>query len=150
MARDGCKAGRPEDTPAGGRPARLVAGRPIRLPDDRGVVEPAEFIVLEEPFGRSRGESAPIIGLAAHLEVPADIALARRVIRAIESPANAHPEQLLQEIQYDLRAYLLAGHEAYRSAERAAKESADMVLDGMKAIDVLAAEVVAAVHRHRG
>lgn len=128
----------------------LIAGRPIRLPDDREVVKPAEFIVLEEPFGRSRKELASVIGLAAHLEVPADIALARRVIRAIESPATARPEQLLQEILYDLRAYLVAGREAYRSAERAARESADIVLDGMRPVDVLAAEVVAAVQRHRG
>ena len=128
----------------------LIAGQPVHLPGDLGVVEPAGFIVLEEPFGRSRAELAPVIGLAVHLEVPADIALARRVTRAIDSPATAGPEQRLEEIRYDLRTYLIAGREAYKSAERAARESADLVLDGMSPVDELATEVVAAAHRHRG
>lgn len=128
---------------------KLSSGQPVYLPNNRGVLEPAEFILLEEPFGRARNEIAPLIAFAAHLEPPPDVALARRILRAIEAPERPDPEQLLQEIYYDLKTYLIAGRVAYRAAEHAAKECADIVLDGMRPIDELAAELAAEIHRRR-
>ena len=100
---------------------KLSAGQPVHLPHNRGILEPAEFILLEEPFGRARHEIAPLITLAAHLEPPPDVALARRILRAMEAPERPEPERLLQEIAYDLQTYLIAGRVAYRAAAHAAR-----------------------------
>jgi uridine kinase len=126
---------------------RLRSGEATQPPGGSGVIEPAEFVLLEEPFGRARGDVAPYIDLAAHIELPADVALARRIVRAIEEQEQPDPEQMLAHILHDLKAYLLAGRESYEAANRAARESADVVLDGLRPADELAAELVAEIRR---
>ena len=128
---------------------KLRSGEATRPPDGSGVIEPAGFVLLEEPFGRSRGDVAPYIDLSAHIELPADVALARRIVRAIEEREQPDPGQMLAHIQHDLKAYLLAGRESYEAANRAARESADLVLDGLRPADELAAELVAEIRRRR-
>jgi uridine kinase len=128
---------------------KLMAGEAISLPGDRGVLGPAEFIIIEEPFGRSRSELAPLVDFAAHLDVPADVALARRIIREIESQQPLGAEALIKYVRHELETYLAAGREAYAAAERAAKQSADVVLDGLRSVDELAAEIVTEIHRRR-
>jgi uridine kinase len=129
--------------------SKLSSGETVRLPGEGGVIEPAEFILLEEPFGKSRREVSPYIDLAAHLELPPDIALARRIVRAIEEQEWPGQEQLLAHIRHDLKTYLLAGRESYEAADRAARDSADIVLDGLRPADELAAELVAEIRRRR-
>lgn len=128
---------------------RLRSGEPARRHDGRGTIGPAKFILLEEPFGRARGDVAPHIDLAVHLELPADIALARRIVRAIEEREPPDPVQMLEHIRHDLTAYLLAGRESYEAANRAALRAADLVLDGLRPADELAAELVAEIRRRR-
>lgn len=127
----------------------LRAGETIRPPGGEGLIEPAEFILLEEPFGRSRGDVAPYIDLAVHLELPADIAIARRLVRAIEEQLLPDPEQLLAHIHHDLKAYLVAGRESYEAANRAASRHADLLLDALRPAEELAAELVAEIRRRR-
>lgn len=127
---------------------RLLSGEPLILPGG-GVVEPAEVILLEEPFGRARGELAGLVDFAAHLRVPPDVALARRLIRSIETPARPGPAELVEYLQRELKVYVLAGREAYAAAERAAERSADLVLDGLRATEELAAELVEEIRRRR-
>jgi hypothetical protein len=57
----------------------------------------------------------------------------------------------LEDIRQDLKAYLLAGRESYEAANRAALRAADLVLDGLRPADELAAELVAEIRRwHSG
>lgn len=119
----------------------LTTGNAITTPGGHGV-EPAEYILVEEPFGRARSEIAQFIDFAAHLNLPADIALARRIIRAIESGEHTAPEQLLGYFLHDLKTYLAVGRTAYGAAERAARETADLVLEGIRPADELATEIV--------
>jgi uridine kinase len=128
---------------------RLRSGEAAPLPDGGGRIEPAEFVILEEPFGRSRGDVAPYIDLAAHLDLPADVALARRIVRAIQEQEPPDPARTLADIHHDLKAYLAAGRESYEAANRAARESADLVLDGLRPAEELAAELVAEMRRRR-
>jgi uridine kinase len=127
---------------------RLIAGEPVVTPAGRAV-EPAEFILLEEPFGRARGELSDLIDFAAHLHVPPDVALARRLIRSIEAREPAARGELVEYIHRELRVYIAAGREAYAAAERAAERAADLVLDGMRATDDLAATLVAEILQRR-
>lgn len=128
---------------------KLSSGQPVQLPNNDGVLEPAAFILLEEPFGRARNEIAPMIEFAAHLDLPADVALARRLVRTLESAERPALEHLLEQTCHDLRTYLIAGRDAYRAVEDAAKACADIVLDGMRSVDELAAELISEMHRRR-
>src|SRR5262245_10253707 len=60
----------------------LRAGKAITLPGG-AVVEPADVLVIEEPFGKMRKEMAGLIDLAVHIDVPQDILLARRLLRRL-------------------------------------------------------------------
>lgn len=126
---------------------RLRAGETLNLPNDRGTVAAADIIIVEEPFGKSRLELAPLIDLAVHLDVPPDVALARRSLRLVEVEAADDPPQALDAVVGQLRAYLAAGRDAYLAAARAAHASADLVLDGMLPIEELAAALVAEIRR---
>lgn len=128
---------------------RLISGKSVGLPNDRGVVESAEFILIEEPFGRSRAELSPLVDFAVHLHVPADIALARRIVRAIEAQERRESGELIEHIHRELKTYIAAGREAYDAAERAATRAADIVLDGLRPTEELAAELVSEIHRRR-
>ena len=117
----------------------LAAGSPIVRPEG-AILHPAPFIILEEPFGRARGEMAPLIHLAVHLDVPLDIALSRRLLRAIreqgEAEATSHAE-LVTDIEGQMRAFLGGGRDAYQAIDHAARQAADLVLDGLLPVDDL-------------
>jgi uridine kinase len=125
---------------------KLSAGEAIRLPDTGRRIEPADFIILEEPFGRSRLELSSLIDFAVFIEAPPDIALARRTLREIET-WQEDPARLIGAISIQLQAFIAVGRDAYLAAARAARESADVILDGMQPIDTLAAALVGEINR---
>jgi uridine kinase len=125
---------------------KLSAGEAIHLPETGRRIEPADFIILEEPFGRSRLELSSLIDFAVFIEAPPDIALARRTLREIET-WQEDPARLIGAISIQLQAFIAIGRDAYLAAARAARESADVVLDGMQSIDALAAALVGEINR---
>ena len=52
---------------------------------DKLLVSPANYILFEEPFGRARFEISKLVDFSVHLDLPADIALARAVLRQKEN-----------------------------------------------------------------
>ncbi|HEY0836031.1 MAG TPA: hypothetical protein VGE72_19155 [Azospirillum sp.] len=123
----------------------LIDGGWIERPHDRARIGPADFVILEEPFGRSRAEVAALIDFAVHIDVPADVALARRTLRLIGERPALGDAAVLDEVAGQLRAFLAVGRDAYLAADRAARAAADLVLDGMRPVDALADELLAAV-----
>ncbi|HEX8572384.1 MAG TPA: hypothetical protein VF759_06505 [Allosphingosinicella sp.] len=121
--------------------ARLAAGHPVARPGGGAELRPAPFIIVEEPFGRARREMAPLIDFAVHLEVPLEIALGRRLLRAIRALPVAEPQvghaELVADIEGQLNAFLAIGREAYLAADVAARGAADLVLDGLQPPDSL-------------
>lgn len=133
--------------------ARLVAGQPVARPGGGAAIRPAPFIIIEEPFGRARREIAPLIDFAVHLDVPLEIALGRRLLRAIHAlpiadPPGGHAE-LVADIEGQLLAFLAIGREAYLAADRAARGAADLVLDGLQPPDALVVRLVSELDRRR-
>src|SRR3712207_3235913 len=61
----------------------LRAGSAVVHPDGTTVLQPTRYIVMEEPFGRERREMAPLIDFVAVIDVPLEIALARRLRRTL-------------------------------------------------------------------
>jgi uridine kinase len=127
---------------------KLRSGEPIELPDGLGIVEPAAFILLEEPFGKARPETAQHIDFAAHLEVPADVLLARRVLRRLEEGPRLENGALSESLYQDLNLHL-ASRELHVLGDKTARRFADIVLDGMQSVDAIAERLVAEIHRRR-
>lgn len=127
----------------------LRSHRAVHPPGRSTPVAPARLILLEEPFGRARSSIAPLIDLALHLELPADIALARRSLRRAQArpdstETNWHAETL-EDLAAQFQAYLGPQRQAYRLAEAQAKALADLVLDGLHPLPDLAAQAQQAI-----
>ena len=92
---------------------RLRRRQSVRLPQDHGSVEPADFVILEEPFGRSRDVMAPMIDLAVHIAIPHDVAMARRLLRTVGLRPQMGDPGLIDELEEQLRAFLAGGRDIY-------------------------------------
>jgi hypothetical protein len=137
--------------------AALRRGESIVSPLDGARILPSEFIVIEEPMGRERAEMASLIDFVAVIDIPLEIALARRLLRnlgfiSLESIEKATKEQLVEGIvqvvtslKNSLNEYLCAGRDVYIAVQKQAKENCDLVLDGFLSVDELAQQLVTAV-----
>jgi uridine kinase len=106
----------------------LKAGREAHTPHGR-VISPARFLLVEEPFGRARRELDGLLDLVVFIDTPLDIALARRVIRTLESGSREAADQL-RHVAADLKVFLQIGRRAYQVAIDEARRTSDIVLDG--------------------
>jgi uridine kinase len=112
----------------------LRDGRTVVSPATDRVIEPAPWIILEEPWGRQRSEISSLIDAVVHIDVPLDISLARRIVR--DAQRGYDPIEFL-------RAHLTEPlHEIYLQQQRGA-ESADVIVDGRRPVtETLAATVL--------
>ena len=141
--------------------AALRRGESVTLPRDGRIVQPCEYIVIEEPMGRGRAEMAPHIDFVAVLNTPLEIALCRGIMRDtnrfhIKDLGGATREQLVNSHEglYDylrgyLGFYLYAGRELYITVQEQATAACDLVLDGQLPVDELAKQLVVAVEHAR-
>jgi uridine kinase len=126
----------------------LRSGASVTLPGERGVVLPAAFILVEEPFGRMRAEMAPLIDFAAHLEVPADMIFARRLLRRLEEERHLG-DALYGRLENDLHRHLAEGRELDARGAVAIRAAADVVLDGMRTVDEIAQTLAEHIRERR-
>jgi len=126
----------------------LRQGQSILPPGGAVRRESARYIVVEEPFGRARQEMREAIDLVAIIDLPLEVALARRIRRNIR-PAiedSAASVECLRSLNQFLDAYLDGQiREGYLVINRIALATCDTILDGMKPIEALAEQVVQAV-----
>jgi uridine kinase len=114
----------------------LRAGQAIRLPHNQAVVEPARFVVLDEPWGRERQEIRPLIDFVVYLHLPLDVALCRRLLREVSHGANP-----MEFVEFYLQKRV---REVYLR-QQACGESADLVLDASRSADDLVREIAGTV-----
>jgi len=125
---------------------RLRAGETVDLPDGRDRIASAPYIVVEEPFGRLRAETAPFIDFVACIEMPQDVALARRVLRDIDVFASERSkEDLVGLLKGYLGWYLEEGSELYAEVNRRVLAASDLAVNGLLLPDAMADRVVQAV-----
>ena len=127
----------------------LRGGSAVTHPDTGQPIAPAAYVVLDEPFGRARAEMRALIDFVACLHVPLEVALARRVLRALDTIEDDAP--LRDDLRRMAASYLPAvSREVYRAANASPPAGCDLILDGLRAPQELAAEVVSAVHARLG
>jgi len=121
----------------------LRQGNMVTNPKTKEVLQPSAFIVLEEPFGREREAMKDLIDFVVAIDIPLEIALARRLLEIPEMPYFIeHPEESFPTIMRYLRSYLYhSARELYITVNQQVRKNCDLIVDGTKSIDVLATEI---------
>jgi uridine kinase len=127
--------------------AQLRRGEAIADPRDGTPKAPAAWIVVDEPFGRVWSPIRGLIDLVVCIDLPLEIALARRVLRTVEAIPDA--EALRRDLRQGLTAYLNGGRESYARVLALVRMEAEIVLDGTERPEALASEALAAIRAHR-
>jgi uridine kinase len=131
--------------------ARMKGGQAVQTPNTARRVEPHAFILMEEPFGRRRNAIAKYIDMVVTIDLPIDIALARRLLRDINTPDMANSAQKARDHvhSYCRRFLFESRRELILAGQRCALQSCDLVLDGTKPMSALTTEFLTALDEFR-
>jgi len=102
-------------------------------------------VLVEEPFGKLRREMAGLMDLAIHIDVPADVLLARRLLRRIDEERGSG--ELIDRLVRDMKHHLAIGRGLDAMASMEMSKAADVVVDGTKEVREIAENVVAAIRQ---
>ncbi len=123
---------------------RLKQGETVVTPTGRHI-DPAPFLVLEEPFGSGRADMQGLVDFSVCIEVPMEVALARRLLDVVER-WEGEAEGRFRWIGGYLHSYLFEGmREVYAAINQRVKESSNLVLDGTQPVEANAQRVLEAV-----
>jgi uridine kinase len=126
----------------------LRSGTEVTHTDGVTILQPRRFLVLEEPFGRARPEMAALIDYVVGIDLPLEIALARRLRALVRSRQPQAPsDQVLTELDQYLQQYLAVLHDGYQAIQAKALHSSDLVVDGRRSMDELAHAAATAVQQ---
>lgn len=106
---------------------------------------PYAYVLVEEPFGRTRAEMRDLIDLAAHLDLPSDVLLARRLLRRIEEERHQFGDGLIDQLRRDLREHLSTDRTLELTGAANARAAADIILDGRKSVEAIAETLTAEI-----
>jgi uridine kinase len=127
----------------------LRMGSEVLHPNGTTVLLPTRYIVVEEPFGRERQEMAPLIDFVAVIDLPLEIALARRIRRTIGMGVEQwSAEQVLKHVDSYLKSYIELGSSLYGTVNTRALASCDLAVDGRKPVEQLAEQIADVVRTH--
>jgi uridine kinase len=113
---------------------KLKQGQAVVDPVTQGVVEPRKYVVFEMPFGKAHAATAPFIDLLLWIDVPLDVALARKLrehagLFLDRFPPDKHHECLAWLHGY-LDSYLLFVHDLLALQFKKVRPGADLLIDG--------------------
>ena len=149
-------------TPSFARDVRALRnGESVVSPVDGTPIQATEFIVIEEPSGRTRDEMAESIDFMVLIDTPLEIGFARRLLRnmgniSFEGMEEATKEELaraIKDIVEFLRAeasrFLDTWRAVYIEVQKQVEPDCDLILDGCLSVDELANQLVEAVKKRR-
>jgi uridine kinase len=131
--------------------AKLKRGGSIITPAGERVA-PGDFILFEMPLGREHAETAPFIDLVIWIDLPPEVALARK-LREFTSGAlagsagAADPHEFATWLNGYLESYLGVVREVLVVQERRVRPGADLIVDGLATTSAMA-EALAPAIRH--
>lgn len=127
---------------------RLRQGEAIADPRDDNPKGPAACVVVDGPFGRVWRPISGLIDFVVCIDLPLEIALARRVLRTVEAIKDG--EQLRDDLRQGMTHYLNGGRESYARVLALVRAESELVLDGTKGPEQLADEALRAIRAQRG
>ena len=124
----------------------LRAGQQITLPDGR-MVAPAPLLLIEEPFGRRRSAMRELIDRVVLLDIPLDVALARKTLRMLDHfTQHEGLEAYAQHLHYFMPWYIADGRDSYLAVNEQVALDCDLVLDGNQPAEALVTQVTDWLH----
>ncbi len=109
------------------------------------------WVIVEEPFGRGRIAMNGLIDFVVYIDIPLEIAFARTIKRAaLNVQENIEISVLLRNITEFVDQYLDVSRDSYAIVNENVKKDCDLIVDGMKEIDVLANEIITALKTNVG
>lgn len=120
---------------------------PIAADVEQLLNEPLDYIILDYPFGYGNRLVGQYINLAVFVDVPLDVALARRIIRDYTSRKEytnvADVEEVsLAALDKELRFYLARSRSTYAHMPEMQKPISDLVVDGTKTPEEIADKIL--------
>ena len=104
----------------------------------------AKQIILDFPFGRRHPRFADIIDLDVFIDIPLDVAMARRILRDNPGDSQKSSEEAWANLRDELACYLAKARHPYLDSYEA-KDASDLILDGWRSLDDLKTEVLARI-----
>lgn len=114
--------------------ARLKAGVAVRG------IAPRKYIVFETQFGRGHSATAGLIDLLVWIDVPLEVALARKLKAfAADAQRDADPRERLAWLDAYLGNYLALVRRLLVMQQERVRPQADLILDGSGALEPMVA-----------
>jgi uridine kinase len=105
------------------------------------------FLIIEEPFGRERSALRDLVDFVVYLDVPLDIAYARKLTRKNEFlPWEDNPDIFMSNLRENLEWYLSIGREFYLGVARRVRPNCDLIVDGTLPTESIAKKIVTAIY----
>jgi uridine kinase len=121
--------------------AALKRGECITDPLTQAQIKPGKYIVFEAPLGREQRDTGQFIDLLVWVEVPLDVALARKVRElAIKNTGNS-PDFLLWLDGY-LKNYLEVVRHVLLLQKQKVRVDADLIIDGEDRLEHMVRQIV--------
>lgn len=95
----------------------------------------SNYIILDYPFAYLNTEVSKYIDFSIYIDIPLDIAMARRILRDFS-------EAPIEDVRNDLVNYLSRGRTAYLEMENTVKGNSDKVIDGSSSINIIVDQIV--------
>jgi uridine kinase len=131
--------------------------KPVAVDIERLLKAPLDYILIDYPFGYLNECVGKFIDLTVFIDMPLDVALARRIIRDYTSRSQesdfglADIEELsLAGLDGELRWYLSNSRPTYTKMPEMHKPVSDLVVDGTKSPEKLVNEIIAAIDASGG
>jgi uridine kinase len=129
-------------------------------PQNGNVLSPSKYILLEEPSGRERQEIREYIDLVVYIDVPQDVCVTRLVERVVDMKVWNSKGTFQGETKEDLVRQLNAvalwitqyqrARSMYIQASQIVQEKADIVVNGLKAVDEITTDIMSFLNDKQG
>ena len=125
------------------------------LKNGKGIIHPltgrkmktASFLIIEEPFGRERSALRDLIDFVIYIDVPLDIAYARKLSRKNEFlPWEDNPDIFISNLRENLEWYLSTGREFYLAIAQRVQPNCDLIIDGTLPTESITNKIITAIN----
>jgi energy-coupling factor transporter ATP-binding protein EcfA2 len=124
---------------------KLKQGEPVADPVTNEMVAPRKYIVFEMPFGKAHAATAPYIDLLLWIDLPLDVALARKVREHTGMfLERCHPDkhqECLAWLHGYLDSYLIFVHDILVIQHDKVRPQADLLLDGTSDLESMSQRI---------
>lgn len=124
----------------------LKAGKAIIHPETKLEMKPGRYLILEEPFGRGREALRGLIDFLVYVDIPLEIAHARKLLRKNDFlPWEDNPELFMKNLQENLTWFLRVGRSSYLATSQSALKDCDLIVDGLLSTEMIAGRIIHAI-----